>query len=90
MRNNNLELLCVSGSYDMDNPPDASLIRFAAGSVNLPAGLGGNSAMCIQQFASGTTAYNAQLAFNFNSDKIAIRRRAGSLKWTDWKYFTAS
>lgn len=36
------------------------------------------------------TNYSAQLAFSFEADKIAIRRKNGVDDWSDWKYFTAS
>ena len=56
-----------------------------ANAANLPD-LGGNNVMVIS-FNPGDS-FDAQLAFGFSTDKIAIRRREGSANWTSWKYLT--
>ena len=58
------------------------------GGGTFPSGLGGNSCMVLVQ--TDNIQYNAQLAFGFGSDKIAIRRRNGSTTWTAWKYIALS
>ena len=56
----------------------------------LPTGIGGNTFQVIQLFADSEITYNAQLAFGFGSDKIALRRKVNSTTWGDWKYLTFS
>lgn len=73
---------------DLNNPPSAFILNTAVEPVGLPSHLGCNGCVVIQQ-NPGDNKHSAQLAFSFGSDKIAIRRRYGEEKWTDWKYFTA-
>lgn len=72
----------------MDNPPNCVIFTTTASPKGFPVGLDGNSALVIQQ--NPGMEYSSQLAFGFGSDKIAIRRKYGSAKWTDWKYGTLS
>lgn len=78
-------------SYDVSNieyvPEGARVITTYANPAGYPSGLGGNACMIIQ---NGAGMFRVQLAFSFGSDKIAIRRKANSNEWTDWRYFTAS
>lgn len=87
--NNKLGGISVSGVYDLVNPPSAYIFFAGAGSTNLPSGLGGNACLVLQMFP-GNPLYNALLAFNFASDKIAINRRVNSTTWTGWKYVALS
>lgn len=88
--NNILGRISQSGVCDLADPPSAYIFMAAPGSTNLPSGLGGNSCLVLQMFP-GNSMYNALLAFNFASDKIAIKRRSGgSGAWTGWKYVTFS
>ena len=41
-------------------------------------------------YFKAANTYEAQLAFGFGADKMAIRRKSNSSTWTSWKYFTAS
>lgn len=72
---------------DLNNPPKAFILNTGVDPVGNPS-LGGNGCVVIQQ-NPGVSAYTAQLAFSFGSDKIAIRRKKERGNWTDWKYFTA-
>lgn len=80
--------IAIAGVNDLDNPPGAFILQTATNPKGYPTGLSGNACTVFQQ--KGTSNYTAQLAFNFASDKMAIRRKAGSTTWTDWKYFTVS
>ena len=84
---NKLGGILRSGIYDLTNPPSSYIFLATAGSTNLPAGLGGNACMVLQMFP-GSPTFNALLAFNFASDKIAINRSNSSGVWSGWKYGT--
>lgn len=76
---------------DLNNPPNAFIIQTTpnASIPGFPTGIGGNTVLALQLYP-GRDTFSAQLAFGFNMDKIAIRRKYNSTTWTDWKYFTAS
>lgn len=76
------------GVYDLNNAIPNAFIA-TNGSTNLPELLHSNSVFCLQM-KLGNDLYDAQLCFSFGADKIAIRRKANSTAWSDWKYFTAS
>lgn len=76
---------------DLNNPPKAYILETQP-SVNIPgypAGLDGNRVLVLQLYP-GSLSYSAQLAIGFGCDKLAIRRKSGSVSWTDWKYFIAA
>lgn len=75
------------GVNDLDNPPTALILNTSADPKGFPSQLEGNGCIVIQH-NFGANTYAAQLAFGFGSDKIAIRRKYDSAKWTDWKYGT--
>lgn len=76
-----------SGVSDLNAAPSGNrAIIPTTNPANFPSGLGGNNALVLQQ---GGASFAAQLAFGFNSDKIAIRRKVSGT-WTSWKYFTAT
>lgn len=75
---------------DLDNPPQAFLLDTGVNPIGMPTGLGGNSCMVIQRLAGINAMYSTQLAFSFDSDKIAIRRKPGQSIWTEWKYLSFS
>lgn len=79
--------IAAIGINDIDNPPNAIILRTATNPVGLPESLGSNGCIVIQQ--NPNNAFNCQLAFSFGSDKIAIRRKRNGTAWTDWKYFSA-
>lgn len=70
---------------DLDNPPDSYISTTAINATGFPSDLVGNTCIVIQQ-NPGRDTYNAELAFGFGADKIALRRR-WSGDWTEWKYF---
>ena len=74
---------------DLDNPPRAYFLSTAINPTGLPDLGGANSCFVIQQNPL-VGNFNAQLAFSFGLDKIAIRRKVSSTTWTTWKYFSAS
>lgn len=74
---------------DLDNPPRAYFLSTAINPTGLPNLGEANSCFVIQQNPL-VGNFNAQLAFSFGSDKIAIRRKVSSTTWTTWKYFSAS
>lgn len=80
-----------TGVTDLNNPPNAFIIQTTpnASIPGFPTGIGGNTVLALQLYP-GRDTFSAQLAFGFNMDKIAIRRKYNSTTWTDWKYFTAS
>ena len=73
---------------DLDNPPQAYIVQTGTKPVGYPTNLGGNSCIVIQQ--NPGTIYTVQLAFGFGSDRIAIRRKAGTNTFTEWHYFSAT
>ena len=79
--------IVATGINDLDNPPNAIILRTTTNPVGLPGGLGSNGCIAVQQ--NPNNAFNCQLAFSFGSDKIAIRRKRNNTAWTDWKYFSA-
>lgn len=58
-----------------------------ANAQGIPDGLKANGAMVLN--FSPASNYRAQFAFSFVTDMLAIRRKYGSLDWTEWKYFEA-
>lgn len=58
-----------------------------ANAQGIPGGLKANGAMVLN--FSPASNYRAQFAFSFVTDMLAIRRKYGSLDWTEWKYFKA-
>ena len=76
---------------DLNNPPNAFIIQIIADTriPGYPSNLDGNTVLALQLYP-GRDIYSAQLAFSFDMDKMAIRRKSGSATWTDWKYFSAS
>ena len=83
----NYPLVKMTGISDY-NDISSIIARPDPSAANFPSGLGGNAAMVIS--VGPQSNYDAQLAFGFGSDKIAIRRRYGSTTWGAWKYFTAT
>lgn len=75
----------ISNGSNIDNMVESGIyyIMSTFGGT-FPSGLGGNG--CVVIVATTNINYNAQLAFGFGSDKIAIRRRNGSTTWSEWKY----
>lgn len=79
----------ISKPGNIDNMLNSGIFSvMSTGGGTFPSGLGGNSCMVLVQ--TDNIQYNAQLAFGFGSDKIAIRRRNGSTTWTAWKYIALS
>lgn len=79
----------ISNPGNIDNMLNSGIfVVMNTGGGTFPSGLGGNSCMVLVQ--TDNIQYNAQLAFGFGSDKIAIRRRNGSTTWTAWKYIALS
>lgn len=80
-----------TGVTDLNNPPNAFIIQTIADTriPGYPSNLDGNTVLALQLYP-GRDIYSAQLAFSFDMDKMAIRRKSGSATWTDWKYFSAS
>ena len=78
---------------DLDHPPKSHFFVTVANPIGMPD-LGANACMVLQHNAGDDyTVYNAQLAFSFGSDKIAIRRKYDTTsigEWTDWRYFNFS
>lgn len=72
---------------NINNPPSYTILNTGTEPIGLPE-LNSNSCLVIQH-NQGIGNYTAQLAFSFGSDKIAIRRKAGTDSWSEWKYFTA-
>ena len=72
---------------NINNPPSYTILNTGTEPIGLPE-LNSNSCIVIQH-NQGIGNYTAQLAFSFGSDKIAIRRKAGTDSWSEWKYFTA-
>lgn len=75
----------ISNGSNIDNMVESGIyyIMSTFGGT-FPSGLGGNG--CVVIVATTNINYNAQLAFGFGSDKIAIRRKNGSTTWSEWKY----
>lgn len=72
---------------DLDNPPNAMILKTGVNPVGFPDGLkGGNGCVVIQQNPQWQT-YTAQLAFGFGNNAIALRRRTNTSQWTEWVYF---
>ena len=74
---------------NLNNPPNAIILHTTQNPIGYPQSLGGNTALVIQLFP-GRDVFSAQLAFGFETDKLAYRRKTNSANWTAWKYFTAS
>ena len=74
---------------NLDNPPDALMFATTPCPTGFPSGFSGNGCFVIQHNPCHQK-YTAQLAFGFGSDKVAIRRKNDSEKWTEWHYVTFS
>ena len=85
--NSNTRSIFRGGITNLDNAPYSHILECGENPVGMPSQLG-NSCMVFQ--FNPQTNYSAQLAFSFEVDKIAIRRKNGVDDWSDWKYFTAS
>lgn len=77
----------ATGATDIDNPPKATIFQTAVNPKGMPD-INANACIVIQSNIDNSI-YNAEIAFSFGSDKIAIRRKNGTEKWSDWKYFSA-
>lgn len=77
----------ATGVTDIDNPPKAIISHTAVNPKGMPD-INANACIIIQSNMHNPL-YNAEIAFSFGSDKIAIRRKSGTKEWSDWKYFTA-
>lgn len=77
-----------SGTKDLNNPPNATILQTTVSPIGLPPGLNSNGCLVIQHNPGDT--YSAQLAFSFVENKIAFRRRFNSETWTSWTYLTLS
>lgn len=76
----------TTGVADIDNPPKATIFQTAVNPKGMPD-INANACIVIQS-SIDNPIYNAEIAFSFGSDKIAIRRKNGTEKWSDWKYFS--
>ena len=77
--------LTYKRGYKTDcNDVTAQVEVLGAPTANMPS-LGGNSCIVLSQNPGSN--YDAQLAFGFGADKLAIRRKNNSNTWTNWKYF---
>lgn len=77
----------ATGVTDINNPPKAMIFHTAVNPKGMP-NINANACIIIQSNIDNPL-YNAEVAFSFGSDKIAIRRKNGTKEWSDWKYFTA-
>lgn len=71
---------------DIDNPPKAIFFQTAVNPKGMPD-IDANACIVIQSNMDNPI-YNAEIAFSFGSDKIAIRRKNGTEEWSNWKYFS--
>ena len=85
---NEIDNVYISDVKDLNNPPRAFILNTGVNPIGLPPQLYSNGCLVIQHNPSDKI-YTAQLAFSFGSDKIAIRRKAGTDSWSEWKYFTS-
>lgn len=72
---------------DLDVSQDSFISLSYTNAGGIPGGLNSNRAMVLNMDVASN--FKAQLAFSFGADKIAIRRKANSTEWTEWKYFVA-
>lgn len=85
---NEIDNVYINDVEDLNNPPRAFILNTGTNPIGLPPQLYSNGCLVIQHNPH-SNLYTAQIAFSFGSDKIAIRRKAGTDSWTEWKYFTA-
>ena len=83
----NSKKIYANNVANINNPTRFTILNTGTEPIGLPE-LNSNSCLVIQH-NQGIGNYTAQLAFSFGSDKIAIRRKAGTDSWSEWKYFTA-
>lgn len=81
-----LGLIDISANIDELTTTGIYRIFTQGSGGTMPSGIGGNQ-LCVI-VACINSSFNAQLAFSFGTDKLAMRRRNGSTTWTDWKYVT--
>lgn len=79
--------LLSTGVTDLDNPPRSFILQSATNPAGLPGDLGGNACTVLQQYP-GNALYSGQMAFSFAGNRIALRGRAGSENWSDWRYIS--
>ena len=72
---------------NFDKPTKTFMRMMTTSSGTSPAGvLQGNQFIIISMSPDdGAQQYNAQIAFGFGADAIAIRRKNGSTTWSSWK-----
>jgi hypothetical protein len=75
---------------NFDKPTKTFMRMMTTSQGTSPSGvLSGNQFFVISMSTDdGTQAYNAQIAFSFSADAIAIRRKNGSTTWGSWKAIT--
>ena len=83
----NSKKIYANSVTNINNPPRCTILNTNTNPIGLPK-LGSNACLVIQH-NQGIGNYTAQLAFSFGSDKVAIRRKSGTDRWSEWKYFTA-
>ena len=81
-----LGLIDISANIDELTTTGIYRIFTQGSGGTMPSGISGNQ-LCVI-VACVNPNFNAQLAFSFGTDKLAMRRRNGSTTWTDWKYIT--
>ena len=84
-----MEFMISTGVSELNNPPNSYIIKSGANPVGLP-NIGGNSCIALQQSIDSSSMFNAQIAFGYGGDKLAIRRKDNSNDWSDWKYIDFS
>lgn len=80
---------------DLDSTPERDSGKFtpivfadnrSSDCIGYPTVISGNQALVLNMNIQPN--YGAQLAISFQQDKIAIRRKAGSPTWSEWKTVT--
>lgn len=76
-----------SPTHNLDTVDEnITMVWTAVGAIGFPPNIGSNSGLLIQ---GGSGQYRFQFILTF-TNKIAIRQKFASDKWSSWKYITAS